>query len=87
MGPVHTSKHRLLSGEDRRFLRRDVLEWVKFTKLRAASDAKTAKANTLTMAYMLYRALRHNARDHGDPLFDGDAEHQEKAVKAIIALV
>ena len=85
---------RLVSGDDRRSWRRDVLEWVNFTKLRAASGEKTANANKLTMAYMLYRALHQdykavldNARDHGDLVFDGDAEHQEKAVKTIIALI
>ena len=74
---------KLLLGDDRRRWRRDVLEWVKFTKLRAASGEKTTNVDKLTMTYMLYRALHQdynsmvdNTCDHRDIVFNGDVEHQ-----------
>ena len=84
---------KLVPGQDRKRWRRDVLEWVDFTKERAESGEKTAKANVRTMGYLLYQALHddyksvlNHARDSGQLVLRGGID-QDSAVKTIIALV
>lgn len=84
---------KLVPGQDRKRWRRDVLEWVSFTKDRAESGEKTAMANVRTMGYLLYHSLHtdykavlDHARDNGELVLAG-GENQENAVKTIISLV
>ena len=84
---------KLVPGQDRKRWRRDVEEWVDFTKQRAESGEKTAKANVRTMGYLLYRALHpdyqavlDHARDSGQLVLRG-GEGQDEAVNTIVSLV